>query len=179
LLDFNRLEAGKFTIDPKLLNLVPLAQRVVNELSQSVPDFQIEFITDREEVLISADELRLEQVIQNLLQNAIKYSPDKGNINVTVKNTETEILLTIKDCGIGIAPGEIPHLFTRFYRINDEKVSQISGLGLGLYIVKEIVTLHNASITVESEKDQGTTFTIHLPPNRGQRSEIRKMQEHS
>ena len=113
--------------------------------------------------MINGDALRLEQVLQNLLQNAIKYSPKGGPVTLRVEQQGHEVCVAVSDQGIGIPREALPQLFQRFYRAPHQATGGIEGLGIGLYIVKEIVTLHSGTIMVESTEGVGSTFTICLP----------------
>ena len=117
----------------------------------------------RDPALISGDELRLEQALQNLIQNAVKYSPEGGTITVHVACDAMRAAVAVTDTGIGIPPGALPQLFERFYRAPNVDPQHISGLGVGLYVVKEIVELHGGSVDVRSEVDVGSTFTLSIP----------------
>jgi signal transduction histidine kinase len=120
-------------------------------------------------VMIDGDEVRLEQVIQNLLQNAVRYSPNGGKIEVVVAADEQEGLASLHVCdqGIGIASEAMAQLFERFYRVPDSTIEHIHGVGIGLYVVKEIVTLHGGAVEVASEAGVGSTFTVNLPLRAG------------
>jgi signal transduction histidine kinase len=115
--------------------------------------------------MIEGDEVRLEQVLQNLLQNAVRYSPNGGRIDVIVTTDDRAMLgvLHVRDHGIGIAPDALAQVFERFYRVPDRAIEHIHGVGIGLYVVKEIVTLHGGAVEVASEAGVGSTFTIKLP----------------
>jgi signal transduction histidine kinase len=97
------------------------------------------------------------------VQNAIKYSPAGGAVQVAVERHDTVVRVAVSDTGIGIPQTELPHLFQRFYRGSNVDERQINGLGIGLYVVKEVVTLHGGTIDVVSEEGQGSTFVITLP----------------
>jgi signal transduction histidine kinase len=114
-------------------------------------------------VLISGEEVRLEQVFQNLIANAIKYSPAGGRITVQVARGHTHACVMIRDQGIGIPVEAQRHLFDPFYRADTTEAHQISGMGIGLYVVKEIVALHGGTVEVESSEGVGSTFTVYLP----------------
>jgi signal transduction histidine kinase len=163
LLDISRLEIGQFSIEKKPLDVVALGQRLVSEMEPTLTQHQIEFKTDSEHLCVLGDELRLEQVLQNLLQNAVKYSPGGGTILLQTRRMGQQVEIDIVDSGIGIPPESIPHLFDRFYRANNSKTQHIAGVGLGLYVVKEITSLHGGTIEVKSNPEQGSTFTIRLP----------------
>jgi signal transduction histidine kinase len=97
------------------------------------------------------------------LQNAIKYSPEGGRIAVGLRREGNQAIVTVSDSGIGIPEKDVPEIFTRFFRAMNVDPRQISGLGVGLYIVKEIVIRHGGTIEVESREGEGTTFTVCLP----------------
>ncbi|HYF65469.1 MAG TPA: ATP-binding protein, partial [Herpetosiphonaceae bacterium] len=150
------------TIDQKPLDVVRLAGRVVADFEPTLDHHRISCQLPSGPVMVAGDELRLEQVFINLLQNAVKYSPAGGEILMAVSRTASAALVSVTDTGIGIPSTALPQLFGQFYRATNI-APNISGLGLGLYIVKEIVTLHGGSITVRSVEDYGSTFTVQLP----------------
>ena len=124
---------------------------------------RIELQGNDEPLLISGDDLRLEQVLQNLIQNAVKYSPMGGTITVQVEAREDWVCVAVHDRGIGIPEESLPRLFQRFYRAKNADAQHISGMGVGLYVVKEIVLLHSGEVEVSSTEGEGSTFTICLP----------------
>jgi signal transduction histidine kinase len=113
---------------------------------------------------VRGDRDHLEQVLNNLIGNAMKYSPDGGAIEVTVTRVGAqEIEFTVEDHGIGIRPAELARVFGLFYRSPDRLARDVGGMGLGLYITKEIVDRHNGRIWADSEVGKGTTFRVALP----------------
>jgi signal transduction histidine kinase len=114
-------------------------------------------------LIINGDALRLEQVLQNLVQNAIKYSPAGGAVAVQVEQRGQMVCVAVADQGIGIPQDALPNLFRRFYRAKNVEEQHIDGMGIGLHVVKEIVTLHGGEVTVASSEGQGSTFTVCLP----------------
>jgi signal transduction histidine kinase len=102
-------------------------------------------------------------VITNLVDNAIKYSPNGGPITIRVAEDEGMLMLSVSDCGIGIAPEYLEHLFERFYRVENSPASKIKGLGLGLCICKGLIEAHGGRMGVESQQGVGSTFFITLP----------------
>lgn len=112
---------------------------------------------------IVADKERIEQVIINVVSNAIKYTPDGGEIKLMARAADGGVELTISDNGIGIPAEDLPHLFERFYRVEKSRTSETGGTGLGLAIAKEIVDAHGGSISIASELGEGTAVTIYLP----------------
>jgi PAS domain S-box-containing protein len=162
LLDVSRLELGQFNLQLLPLELGSFVRRIVDELLPSLDQHQVMVALDNEPLLVQGDELRLEQVFQNLLQNAVKYSPDGGQIAVTLQRQNRRAVVTIADQGIGIAEEARSQLFQRFYRAAGSH-SNISGLGVGLYVVKEIVDRHGGEVWVTSEEGAGSTFFVALP----------------
>jgi signal transduction histidine kinase len=165
LLDLSRLELGQLSIEPTPLDLGRMALRVVGEVQPGLLQHSIICYTPATPVMIDGDEVRLEQVLQNLLQNAVRYSPNGGKIEVIVAADERAALasLQVRDYGIGIAAEALAQLFERFYRVPDMTIEHIHGVGIGLYVVKEIVTLHGGTVDVASEAGVGSTFTVNLP----------------
>jgi signal transduction histidine kinase len=162
MLDLSRIENGQLSIERLPLNLHDLVQRVVAEMQPTLEGQTVELHCPNE-LIVAGDELRLEQVIQNLLGNAAKYSPCGGVIRVQLGRNTTMAWLAVTDYGIGIPEAALPNLFQRFYRAPNVDHRQISGVGIGLYVVKEIVTLHGGEVQVTSTEGQGSTFTICLP----------------
>jgi two-component system phosphate regulon sensor histidine kinase PhoR len=109
------------------------------------------------------DATLLEQAAVNLLDNAIKYSPEKSTIHIEALAAGDEIRIRFKDEGMGIAKKHLPRLFERFYRVDKARSRKLGGTGLGLAIVKHIAQAHGGTVTVESELERGSTFTLHLP----------------
>lgn len=163
LLDISRIQAGQLNIRRAAMDLCALVRRLALELAPTLDKHRIEFDCPDEGAWIEGDELRLEQALQNLLQNAIKYSPDGGAIRVSVRGEGAWARITVADEGIGIPAAAQPHLFQRFYRAGNVEAQSISGIGIGLFVVKEIVGLHGGTIAFESTEGQGSSFTISLP----------------
>lgn len=145
----------------ELLNILVVRSRVSAtekdlELNANIP------LTSKE---IYGDRDLLQQAIRNLLDNAIKYTPAGGKIELKLEVKTRRILITVKDTGIGIPEADLTHIFDRFYRVDKARTRQTGGFGLGLAIARQIIQAHNGKITVESEVDRGTTFQICLPVN--------------
>ncbi|HIP97040.1 MAG TPA: ATP-binding protein, partial [Anaerolineae bacterium] len=113
--------------------------------------------------LVQGNSLRLSQVVNNLVGNAIKYTPTGGIITVRLEEETGELLLHVQDNGIGIAPADQPYIFDKFYRVQDKRTRDVSGAGLGLAIAKSAVEKHGGRIWVESEPGRGTIFHVALP----------------
>jgi PAS domain S-box-containing protein len=163
LLDISRLEAGQFSIERAPVDLGVLLRRVVSDIRPTLDSRLIVLAAPDTPLMVAGDELRLEQVLQNLLQNALKYSPEEQSISVLAERRGQHICVAVVDRGIGIPQAAQAQLFQRFYRAPNAAEQHIAGMGVGLYVVKEIVALHGGEITVESAEGQGSTFTVCLP----------------
>jgi PAS domain S-box-containing protein len=161
--DISRLHSGHLPIARVPVDVGAIARRVVEEVLPSVTRHTVTYVGPATPLLIAGDELRLDQVLQNLVQNAIKYSPAGGAVQVRVEAQATTVQVAVSDEGIGIPAAELPQLFGRFYRASNVDERQISGLGVGLYIVNELVTLHGGTVEVVSEAGHGSTFIVTLP----------------
>jgi two-component system phosphate regulon sensor histidine kinase PhoR len=118
--------------------------------------------------LVWGNPLRLRQVVDNLVNNAIKYTPEGGKITIWVEEYDSQIALNVRDTGIGISSADQLYIFDKFYRVQSEETEDITGTGLGLAIVKSIVEKHNGRVWVESETGKGSTFTVLLPIHQGE-----------
>jgi signal transduction histidine kinase len=163
LLDISRIEMGQLSIVRVPMNLSALARRVVAEMQPTLERHTIEYSDSGADIWVEGDELRLEQVLHNLIGNAVKYSPAGGVVAVRVEQRESYACVVIEDQGIGIPADAVPRLFTRFYRADNVDPQNISGMGIGLFVVKEIMSLHGGTVQVSSQESQGSTFTICLP----------------
>lgn len=165
ILDISLLEAGRLTTNPGPLPLRPfLGQLLEGRLPVNSPHhLEIDIPPDLPPAKI--DETHLANVVVNLIDNAIKYSPEGGCIKVSVQNRKCGLVLSVSDQGIGIPPTEQIHLFERFYRANNSTDREIYGHGLGLYFCRKLIEAQGGSIWVESEGvyGQGTTFYLNLP----------------
>ncbi len=163
MLDLSRLQSGQLTMERGTLDLAALAQRIVDETHPILEQHTLQLRAPATPVLIEGDELRLEQVLQNLIQNAIKYSPEGGLISVRIEPQAEHVLLTVTDQGIGIPSAALPQLFNRFYRAANVDAQHTPGMGLGLHVVKQLVELHHGTVVVESHEGAGSTFAVRLP----------------
>jgi signal transduction histidine kinase len=161
LLDVSRIEAGKLELRRAPLPLVPLVRELVYTFSQSLPDRVLHF-DPSESPVVFADRARIEQVVTNLLDNALKYSPAGGEVRVELEQSGGEAVLSIADSGIGIPPDLQKRLFQRYFRAPNAKQTTW-GLGLGLFICRDIVERHGGRIWVQSEEEKGATFFVALP----------------
>jgi PAS domain S-box-containing protein len=163
LLDIGQIQVGGLSITRKPLELYSLVRALVEEIQPSLERHTVRLECEADALIIAGDAGRLEQVVQNLLQNALKYSPQGGVVTVRVYHQNDRAYLAISDQGIGIPQAAQANLFQQFYRATNVEAQQIQGMGIGLYVVKEIVTLHDGEITVKSREGEGSTFTVSLP----------------
>jgi len=165
LLDVSRIESGRLELRVSDVDLPELLAEVMrrHQLMATKHDLRLHYDPDHK-LGVRGDRDHLEQVLNNLIGNAMKYSPDGGAIEVTVTRVGAqEIEFTVEDHGIGIRPAELARVFGLFYRSPDRLARDVGGMGLGLYITKEIVDRHNGRIWADSEVGKGTTFRVALP----------------
>jgi signal transduction histidine kinase len=159
LLDTAQIEAGKLRIEPVATDLVALVQSV---LAQQQDGSGHAFVFDGpEQVEAMIDPVRFEQVITNLLDNAVKFSPQGGTVTVELRRDNSGIRLSVTDQGVGISPDQREAVFGRFHQAHD--AHHLSGMGLGLYIAREIVELHGGCVHVEECEHPGSSFVVILP----------------
>jgi len=166
LLDISRIESGRFEVELSPVPLSDIIKTVLRDFENLSSNHQI--LTDIPSVLpdLLADNDKMVQVFINLITNAIKFSPDGGQVYIKVGIEGKMIKCDISDQGIGIAEEHIPRLFEKFYRVDNSDVYEISGTGLGLSIVKHIIDSHGGDISVTSTLGEGSTFSMLLPFHR-------------
>lgn len=177
VLHLAKIESGRITLAKKDINIVELVQDVINE---QAPDIKrsnhiVTLQLPLRPVLINADDHMLRMAVENLVSNAIKYTPAHGKIKVSVSSTRQLVRISVKDSGIGIDQQDMPKLFKQFTRLQNEMSFQVSGTGVGLYLVKHLVEMHGGRVDVVSVRGQGSTFTITLPRHINSRQSSKKM----
>jgi two-component system, sensor histidine kinase and response regulator len=166
LLDVSRIESGKLEFRAAPVDLYDLVREVAARLQLTTTRHTIEVAAEGQQAgPVDADRDHLEQVLDNLVTNAIKFSPDGGTIHITVRDEGEQVVLSVRDSGVGIPVNQLDAVFGLFYQAEDPVSRRTGGMGLGLYISKEIVTRHNGRIWAESEPGKGSTFNIALPRN--------------
>lgn len=165
LLALSALETGSYQINLRPVPLRELLQRAVENIQQQADQKeQVMSVKNIPDILqIKADEVKMVQALTNLLDNASKYTPEKGRIEISVESSENSIRIKISDNGSGISSEHLPRIFERFYRVDKGRSRELGGTGLGLAIVKHIVELHGGKMGVESVFGEGSTFWMELP----------------
>lgn len=163
LLDLARLQGGLLAVEPGVVDLAGLARRVADDVALTAPRHTIAVEGPEAPLLVRGDALRLEQVLWNLLQNAIKYSPAGGPVTVTVDRRGQEAWLRVRDQGVGIPADVQGRLFQRPRRARGRGARPAPRAGIGLAVVHEIVRRHGGAVEVASVEGRGSTFTVRLP----------------
>lgn len=162
LLDASQLETGKLELNLKPFTLNSLVKETINVAQSTTQTHHIQLVEKSSQLTVTADPQRIEQILINLLTNAIKYSPDGGEIIVRIQRSDEQVMVSVQDFGIGIDEKHQQKIFDRFYR-DDTQAGQFSGLGMGLFISARIIEQHGGTISVQSSKGQGSIFTFQLP----------------
>jgi PAS domain S-box-containing protein len=166
LLDMSRILTGKLCLDLRAVKLAPLIQAVVDDVRPAADgkSINLEAVFNSDVRPILGDPDRLQQIVWNLLTNAIKFTPKGGDVHVRLERNDSHALITVTDTGEGIATELLPHVFERFRQADSSNTRSNGGLGLGLSIVRQLVELHRGTVTAESCGDNtGTTFRVMLP----------------
>jgi len=161
-LNLSRLEDGKMSLNCTDFSLTELMNEIVEDTITLAPQHSISYDPTMN-AFINADREKICQVLTNLIGNAVKYSPEGTVITIKCIIEGGEVVFSVSDQGFGIAPADQLRLFERFYRVRDERQHQVAGFGIGLYLVAEILKLHGSEIKVQSEVNQGSTFSFSLP----------------
>ncbi|MEZ2336939.1 PAS domain S-box protein [Mucilaginibacter sp. RCC_168] len=161
LFDISKIQAGKLQLNFEPFDLSDLLDEVADTFEQAHTAYHLKMSADGE-LLVSGDKMRLEQVLTNLLGNAVKYAPEAKEITITAIRIGNEVHISVKDQGPGISIENQQQIFSQFYRVKEHE-RNTSGLGLGLYISKDIIDRHGGRIWVESTQGHGATFTFALP----------------
>jgi PAS domain S-box-containing protein len=170
LLDISRIVSGKLRLDMEQVDLASVVSDAADTVQRDADDKKIVMKRDLDASVgtIAGDGARVQQIVWNLLANAIKFTPEGGLISVRLRRAGADAEITVTDNGVGIRPEFLPHIFDRFKQADQSITRRFGGLGLGLSIVKNLVELHGGSIRAESGGiDRGTTFTIVLPSSAG------------
>jgi signal transduction histidine kinase len=162
LLDVSKLQTGKLELRKEKFDIGKLIKEIAENFEATDNTHKI-FIKGKSLKMIKADKDRIEQVVINLISNAIKYSPDSDRVEIKIKSEKNVIIISVKDFGVGIAQEYLNKIFGRFYRVYDTRDKTFPGLGMGLYISYEIIERHKGKMWVESRKGEWSTFYFSLP----------------
>ena len=164
LLTLTKMDSHALELHPAPMDLCQLVQATLRRLKPMAEKRQQEFIATLPDALpMTGDSAKLEQVLYNLVENAVKYSPEGGHIEIAALREGRNAVITVTDDGPGIPAEDLPHIFDRFYRVDKARSRDTGGTGLGLSIVRQIVTLHQGTVTVDSVEGQGSVFRVELP----------------
>jgi len=165
LLTIARLESRREKLDPVEIQAGPFIREILKDWRLKLDERNISAEVEAAPGLppLVADPFRMEQVLNNLLENAIKFTPEGGRINISVATGNSQMVIRVADTGVGIPPADLPHVFEQFYRVEKARSREAGGTGLGLSIVKHIVALHGGSVEAESVLGKGVTIILRLP----------------
>jgi len=170
LVTLSRMDSDTIALEKEVINFVAFLHYQLNRFDQIVGNsdenekqFKIVRQIPLQPIWMEIDTDKMGQVIDNLMNNAIKYSPAGGKITVSLEQTNTQVVLRITDEGLGIPKKDLPKIFDRFYRVDKARSREQGGTGLGLAIVRDIVKMHDGFVWAKSDGETGTTFTVVLP----------------
>jgi len=165
LLQLSNFDAHKVTFFTEYNDYLDLVKKSISQLSMaaSKKSIQVSLVAEQDQMVGYFDLHRMEQVMINILSNAIKYTPDQGEIQVQLTKSDHQIIIRVRDNGIGIPADDLNHIFDRFYRVDKARTRNMGGTGLGLSIAREIIHGHNGTIEMLSEVNKGTTVVISMP----------------
>ncbi|MEO1448015.1 MAG: tetratricopeptide repeat-containing sensor histidine kinase [Bacteroidota bacterium] len=177
VLDLSKLEAGNMALKSETLDLIPFLKNILFSFESLADQKQqaLVFEHDTDNLLIVADPEKLERVFFNLLANAIKFTPERGQITLRLKKTAQHVRIGVIDTGIGIPEAQLPLIFDRFFQAEGGDTHPSPGTGIGLALAKELVELHQGQIEVSSQPQKGTEFWVDLPPACGRSGRRRKL----
>ena len=163
ILDLSRIEAGRLDFKPTFVDLPALVRKVVSRIESQAEGHKValDLPADMEPVL--AEPQKLDQVMLNLIGNALKYSPGGGEVEIAVKRLKEKAMVSVADHGMGIPPDQLPFVFDKYHRGGKAADGGIRGSGLGLFVTKSIVETHGGRIWAESTEGEGTTMIFTLP----------------
>jgi len=158
-----KVESGNSKLDRSMISLKELSNNAVLNFEAELKNKELRMSVEGSDSRIFADKYRIDQVLMNLMSNAIKYTPEGGNIDIRISETEDSVILEFEDNGIGIPEEELPLIFERFYRADKSRNRMTGGSGIGLAIVRSIIAAHGGTVEVRSSLNSGTCFTLTFP----------------
>ena len=162
----NQIDAGRLRLKDHEFDVAGLVRAVVEEMEASLngrEGISLELVAPESAVRVSGDEDRLRQILINLVDNAVKYSPEGGRIEISMQQREGSLRIAVRDQGLSIPHGEQQRIFGKFYRLDPQQARGVGGTGLGLYICRELVRRMAGRVSVVSREGQGSTFVVDLP----------------
>lgn len=167
ILDLGKLEGGKLNLHYQQADIVSFLNYIAESFHSLAADkgIQIHNLSEVDELVMDYDEIRFQQIVSNLISNAIKFTPNGGHIYISNKVEENLFILRVKNTGVGISEADLPHIFDRFYQADGSHTRKGEGTGIGLALTRELVKLLGGSISVKSKLKKGSEFTIGLPIN--------------
>jgi PAS domain S-box-containing protein len=181
LLDVSRIISGKMRLDVRPVDLQAVIQAAIDAVRPAVDakEIRLQCVLDPRAVGMTGDPDRLQQVVWNLLINAVKFTPKRGRVQVHLQRTNSHVEIVVSDTGQGISKEQLPHLFERFHQAGDISTRSHTGLGLGLALVRHLVELHGGKVTAQSPGEGlGATFTVELPVAIAHREQEREARVH-
>lgn len=172
LLDLSRVEGARLHLVKQPTDMKRLAREVVGSMEIQLEPYSLAYDFPSEPLMVTVDSERIEQVIRNLLDNAVKYSPAESAITVGARGDERQLLFWVKDEGVGISSEDLDRIFERFYRVENESTRHVRGAGLGLAVCRGIVEAHGGRVWAESTLDAGSTFYFTLVNEQGVESKV-------
>ncbi|HEY6567970.1 MAG TPA: ATP-binding protein [Actinomycetota bacterium] len=165
LLDLSKLESGEVPLRREAVTLGPVVRQVLSEIDMASGDRHVELTSEVPEDLpvIEADRERVHQVLFNLVDNAMRFTPDGGRVRIEAHRENGSVLISVSDSGVGISEEDLPRLFERFYRVDQSRSREDGGTGIGLAIARSVVEAHGGTISAASELGEGSVFTFDLP----------------
>jgi len=165
LLNVSRLELGTFTIEPKPTNITEILQSLIKEMQEQIKKKNLKIIEsyDLKVPKISVDSKLMRIVLQNLISNAVKYTPEKGKVEISLTTKEPSVLIKVADTGYGIPKAQQSHIFEKLFRADNIREKDTEGTGLGLYLVKAIIDQSGGKVWFESIENKGSTFFVSIP----------------
>lgn len=165
MLNLSKIEAGEVPLDPIEYDIGKQVFETLLSFEKKIDENNIEIVgfEDIDNVMVRADRDLLQQVLYNLLDNAVKFTPKNGSIHIFASNDGKKTVVKIRNSGAGVSPDEISRIFERFYKVDKSRSYDVKGVGLGLYIVKTIINMHDGEITADSKQGEYTEFTFEVP----------------
>ena len=165
MLSMARMESGEFALKPELFDLREMLCSIVISQEQRIEKLKIDIVglDELQGISIKADKDLIHQAVYNLVDNAVKFTEEQGRITFTLKTENKQVVFTVKNTGKGIPQKDLPFVFERFYKVDKSRSASKNSTGLGLYIVKTIITAHGGTITVSSKENEFTSFKVTLP----------------